>query len=129
MHHRLFPFDQASASECLFQQCEFWSSRRRRTRLDCDWSSDVCSSDLVSLSNAMYLTNAVTEVSLADGATLSHLKIQREGMRWYPVGTIEGRQARDSHYQSFSFATGEIGRASCRERGEISGVARTMKKK
>src|SRR2546430_4439726 len=26
--------------------CFFFSSRRRHTRLDCDWSSDVCSSDL-----------------------------------------------------------------------------------
>src|SRR5690242_21153525 len=29
---------------CFF----FFSSRRRHTRLTCDWSSDVCSSDLVS---------------------------------------------------------------------------------
>src|SRR5205085_7532531 len=27
----------------------FFSSRRRHTRFDCDWSSDVCSSDLFSL--------------------------------------------------------------------------------
>src|SRR5688572_32708419 len=27
----------------------FFSSRRRHTRFDCDWSSDVCSSDLVYL--------------------------------------------------------------------------------
>src|SRR2546430_11748716 len=27
----------------------FFSSRRRHTRFDCDWSSDVCSSDLPSL--------------------------------------------------------------------------------
>src|SRR2546427_2600401 len=27
----------------------FFSSRRRHTRFDCDWSSDVCSSDLCSL--------------------------------------------------------------------------------
>src|SRR5205085_3554605 len=27
----------------------FFSSRRRHTRFDCDWSSDVCSSDLQSL--------------------------------------------------------------------------------
>src|SRR5256886_13181415 len=27
----------------------FFSSRRRHTRFDCDWSSDVCSSDLGSL--------------------------------------------------------------------------------
>src|SRR2546430_4236233 len=26
--------------------CFFCSSRRRHTRFDCDWSSDVCSSDL-----------------------------------------------------------------------------------
>src|SRR2546430_10194779 len=26
--------------------CCFFSSRRRHTRFDCDWSSDVCSSDL-----------------------------------------------------------------------------------
>src|SRR2546427_5841485 len=27
----------------------FFSSRRRHTRFDCDWSSDVCSSDLSTL--------------------------------------------------------------------------------
>src|SRR6267143_2930828 len=27
--------------------CFFFSSRRRHTRWNCDWSSDVCSSDLV----------------------------------------------------------------------------------
>src|SRR2546427_9248795 len=27
----------------------FFSSRRRHTRFDCDWSSDVCSSDLPAL--------------------------------------------------------------------------------
>src|SRR2546427_3030916 len=31
---------------CLFLFF-FFSSRRRHTRFDCDWSSDVCSSDLV----------------------------------------------------------------------------------
>src|SRR2546430_12745440 len=30
----------------------FFSSRRRHTRFDCDWSSDVCSSDLISFSSA-----------------------------------------------------------------------------
>src|SRR5256886_9086080 len=28
----------------------FFSSRRRHTRFDCDWSSDVCSSDLLTMS-------------------------------------------------------------------------------
>src|SRR2546430_11883943 len=31
--------------------CFFFSSRRRHTRFDCDWSSDVCSSDLYTISN------------------------------------------------------------------------------
>src|SRR2546430_7064385 len=29
----------------------FFSSRRRHTRFDCDWSSDVCSSDLFTARN------------------------------------------------------------------------------
>ncbi|HKN68940.1 MAG TPA: Fe-S cluster assembly protein SufD [Gemmatimonadaceae bacterium] len=60
----------------------------------------------VSLSDAVYFTNAVTEVSVADGATLHHYKMQREGMRAFHVGTIETRQGRDSHYISFSLGIG-----------------------
>src|SRR6266853_2755084 len=30
----------------------FFSSRRRHTRFDCDWSSDVCSSDLLASTGA-----------------------------------------------------------------------------
>ena len=59
-------------------------------------------------SEASYFTNAVTEVLLEDGANLSHLKIQRESPRAFHVGTIEAEQKRDSHYQSFSFATGAV---------------------
>src|SRR5689334_7818365 len=33
---------------CFFFFFFFFSSRRRHTRWNCDWSSDVCSSDLVS---------------------------------------------------------------------------------
>src|SRR2546430_5669027 len=33
--------------------CFFFSSRRRHTRFDCDWSSDVCSSDLERFSKAL----------------------------------------------------------------------------
>src|SRR5688572_31575545 len=34
---------------CAFYFFFFFSSRRRHTRFDCDWSSDVCSSDLVAI--------------------------------------------------------------------------------
>src|SRR5256886_11333789 len=33
----------------------FFSSRRRHTRFDCDWSSDVCSSDLFCCSFMIHL--------------------------------------------------------------------------
>ena len=60
----------------------------------------------VSLGDAAYFTNAVTELSVGDGATLEHCKIQREGRRAFHVGTTEAKQGRESHYISFSFATG-----------------------
>ncbi|MDB4881187.1 MAG: FeS assembly protein SufD [Gemmatimonadetes bacterium] len=53
-----------------------------------------------------YFTNAVTEATLGDGATLTHLKLQRESAAAFHVGTLDVRQARDSHLVSFSFATG-----------------------
>src|SRR2546430_7165216 len=39
-----------------FAQCFFFfSSRRRHTRFDCDWSSDVCSSDLQVIENTLII--------------------------------------------------------------------------
>src|SRR2546430_9744085 len=35
-----------AGSRCGWESVFFFSSRRRHTRFDCDWSSDVCSSDL-----------------------------------------------------------------------------------
>ncbi|MEK7402381.1 MAG: Fe-S cluster assembly protein SufD [Gemmatimonadota bacterium] len=60
----------------------------------------------IGLTDARYFTNAVTEVSLGDGATLNHIKVQRESRRAYHVGTTEAIQGRDSHFVSFSFAIG-----------------------
>src|SRR5256886_14756886 len=42
----------------------FFSSRRRHTRFDCDWSSDVCSSDLFSLTNGGCANNVGTPENL-----------------------------------------------------------------
>jgi Fe-S cluster assembly protein SufD len=53
-----------------------------------------------------YFTNTVTEATVGDGATLTHLKLQRESAQAYHVGTLDVRQARDSHLVSFSFAIG-----------------------
>src|SRR3989475_7214438 len=43
----------------------FFSSRRRHTRFDCDWSSDVCSSDLVKPWVLPDITNRVKDGSIA----------------------------------------------------------------
>src|SRR5256886_7178160 len=43
----------------------FFSSRRRHTRFDCDWSSDVCSSDL----NAHRLAEVLGELDLLEDDT------------------------------------------------------------
>jgi Fe-S cluster assembly protein SufD len=60
----------------------------------------------VALGEATYLTNSVTEISLGQGATIAHYKIQRESPRSYHVATIDARQGKDSHFVSFSFAIG-----------------------
>src|SRR2546427_8701336 len=44
---------------CFF----FFSSRRRHTRFDCDWSSDVCSSDLLSQTLAMINLDMIGRIS------------------------------------------------------------------
>ena len=72
----------------------------------------------VGLTDAAYFTNAVTEVDIADGATVTHLKVQREGSAAYHVAHVEARQARDSHLVSFSFAVG--GRLAKRRRDSRS---------
>jgi len=60
----------------------------------------------VGLGDAAYFTNAVTEVVVADGATLSHKKVQRESARAFHVDTTQATQGRDSHFLNFSFAIG-----------------------
>ncbi len=60
----------------------------------------------VGLGDASYWTNAVCEADLADGATVHHIRVQRESARAFHVGTAEARQGRDSHFVSFSFAVG-----------------------
>src|SRR5256886_12226967 len=41
----------------------FFSSRRRHTRFDCDWSSDVCSSDLIDFSFIDQLGDELKQVA------------------------------------------------------------------
>jgi Fe-S cluster assembly protein SufD len=59
-------------------------------------------------SDARYLTNAVTEAVIGDGATLRHYRLQRESRQAFHVGHVEATQGRDSHFVSFSFVTGAL---------------------
>ena len=56
--------------------------------------------------SGIYLTNAVTEVSLGDGATLDYTKVQRESHQAYHVAAMEVRQGRGSVLRSHSIALG-----------------------
>src|SRR3989475_9636970 len=53
----------------------FFSSRRRHTRFDCDWSSDVCSSDLKPQpveTRATWIDGTRMKTAVYDRATLGH---------------------------------------------------------
>src|SRR5207237_6441249 len=92
-----------------------FSSRRRHTRFKCDWSSDVCSSDLwregAEPTNKCKLK--CMTISGADTAPVwflvARVVLARQAARCAPKGR-------------------EIGRASCREGGEGVGVAGTQDK-
>ena len=53
-----------------------------------------------------YLTNAVAEIVLEDGAILDHYKVQREGTAAFHVATLAVTQGRDSRLSSHSIALG-----------------------
>jgi Fe-S cluster assembly protein SufD len=60
----------------------------------------------VGLGGSQYLTNAVTEVRLDDGAYVEHYKVQREAEDAFHVATVQADQGRDSVFHQFSYATG-----------------------
>src|SRR2546427_2897300 len=70
----------------------FFSSRRRHTRFDCDWSSDVCSSDLHSAAHLSGLdldqARVTTARTPAPGSTAARSEERRVGKecrsRWSP---------------------------------------------
>src|SRR5438105_9104340 len=91
----------------------FFSSRRRHTRSTRDWSSDVCSSDLLEAGYCPPFCRSPTIKSMSEfpEQVVNIARVVRaEGGRALLVGGC----VRD--------ALMEIGRASCRERGGMSGV-------
>src|SRR5256885_8253959 len=92
----------------------FFSSRRRHTRLQGDWSSDVCSSDLSSPAKDGGVIAVTRALQLLGAFALgeSHLSLAELSRRCALHKTTVLRLARTLAQSGFM----EIGRASCRER-------------
>src|SRR5256886_4942289 len=71
----------------------FFSSRRRHTRFDCDWSSDVCSSDLISVGALRIVTNP------------SPARLREAAARAWPViDSLYGSEARQLEQHPYLIA-------------------------
>ena len=57
-------------------------------------------------SDAVYLTNAVTEVTLEDGAVVDHYRLQRESARAFHIGTLCATQGRATRFASHAISLG-----------------------
>src|SRR5256885_13078268 len=86
----------------------FFSSRRRHTRLQGDWSSDVCSSDLCAIDTRK-------EISSFQRSNQYGKRRIRETYRWcfYCTSTLHRYVFWPENSLLFN---SKIGRASCRER-------------
>src|SRR5688500_20136632 len=96
----------------------FFSSRRRHTRLQGDWSSDVCSSDLKPKRVAKIMSRLRSRASAAQSAFWIASEPEAAHstfVKRLPPGRLCNRS--------------EIGRASCRERVKMRGVGVVEKKK
>src|SRR5256886_7400491 len=84
----------------------FFSSRRRHTRFDCDWSSDVCSSDLLEADpTGILVTHYPT------GYMIYPDEINKTPWEYPSL-----RPVVDLDYLVELLKRAQIGRASCRER-------------
>ncbi|MEH1835596.1 MAG: Fe-S cluster assembly protein SufD [Nostoc sp.] len=55
---------------------------------------------------ALYFTNAVTEIWVADNAQVSHTRVEREGAEAFHIGKTAIAQARDSRYTCHAITLG-----------------------
>src|SRR5438034_5679751 len=105
----------------------FFSSRRRHTRSLCDWSSDVCSSDLLwkKADAEDEAVGAAWDAPFGRGRPGWHLECS--AMSLSEIARCCGVQTLDIHAGGidliFPHHENEIGRASCRERVSNWGVA------
>src|SRR5206468_6798798 len=99
----------------------FFSSRRRHTRSDRDWSSDVCSSDLALgeriRKESVDFGQLTLEVDAADFLDAAKRLRDEPELAFSELLDVVGVDYEG--YNGWSGPRFEIGRASCRERAEI----------
>src|SRR5690606_40364083 len=101
----------------------FFSSRRRHTRFSRDWSSDVCSSDLVTVGvDGATASGGVFAARATAGAVVSV-----DVLAVLAAALASGVAAQDAVAVA-PVGFDEIGRASCRERVEMWGGAVAVEK-
>src|SRR5205807_6579815 len=106
-----------------------FSSRRRHTRLQGDWSSDVCSSDLRCPTAKRCVERRASTSSLQRAAS-RWTTVLRNRDAWSATGANPiVLVATVASKRGGARPPLEIGRASCRERVEISVGAVALKKK
>src|SRR5205807_6429971 len=96
----------------------FFSSRRRHTRLQGDWSSDVCSSDLwEDFGEVIVCADEAEMIAEADRVASEHVQVMTRD----PDVFLNGMKNYGSLFLGprTNVAYGEIGRASCRERWRV----------
>ncbi|MCE9639306.1 MAG: Fe-S cluster assembly protein SufD [Betaproteobacteria bacterium] len=62
--------------------------------------------DFVALQDGAYFTNAVTEIAIADNASVNHVRVQREGAQAFHIANCAVSLAHTSRYHSVSIAFG-----------------------
>lgn len=62
--------------------------------------------DYVSLQEEAYITNAVTEIALADNAQVNHIRVQRDSTEAFHIASCAVSLAHASRYRSVSVALG-----------------------
>lgn len=60
----------------------------------------------VSLTDNSGFTDVVSEVQLADNATLTHYKLQHESLQHYHIATLAGKQAANSQWHTHNISLG-----------------------
>src|SRR5690606_39683933 len=93
----------------------FFSSRRRHTRFSRDWSSDVCSSDLIQHAGASITGGSRFRKPSFTTLSASSVGFSNDLQKTEKAGVSAGFPVCMDRTQRGS----EIGRASCRERVEV----------